>query len=171
MNKNYLLLCILSFLFALYLFPLVTFSPVQSQSGGGREGGRGGGLEITPSVQWSENVDGMFSYCAYEGIVTLDSVNDPQAFCVIPTTDVSFENMESSVDDGINNYVLEQIETPSGLFKDGTPYSICVTFTPQSQNAGFSTVESCQQFTNKKGSHPEEPFINLDEGVKFTNNQ
>lgn len=164
MNKNYLLLlCTLSFLFALYLYPLATFSPVQSQSGGG--------LKITPTVQWGDNIEGTFSYCAYEGTVTLDSVNDPQAFCVIPTEDISFENMKSFVDDGINNYELKQIETPSGLFKDGAPYSICVTFTPQSQDAGFSTAESCQQFTNKKGSHPEEPFINLDEGVKFTNNQ
>ncbi|KAA2283168.1 hypothetical protein [Candidatus Nitrosocosmicus sp. SS] len=163
MNNNYLVLCVLSFLSILYLYPLVTFSPVQSQ--------QGGGLQITPIVQWSENVEGMFSYCAYEGTVTLDSLNDPQAFCVIPTAEVSFENMKAFVDDGIDNYELKKIETPSGLFKDGATYSICVAFTPQSQNAGFSTAESCQQFTNKKGSHPEEPFINLDDGVKFTNNQ
>lgn len=131
----------------------------------------GGGLEITPSVQWSENIDGQFSYCVYEGTVTLDSVNDPQAFCVIPSSETPFENMQSLVDDGINTYEMEQIETPAGLFKDGAPYSVCAMFSPSSpQESGFNSAESCQQFTNKKGSHPEEPFINLDEGVFFRNN-
>lgn len=160
MNKLYLLLCTLTFIFILYLNPISAINPVQAQSGGG--------LKITPSIQWSKNVEGTFSYCAYEGTVTLDSVNDPQAFCIIPTSDTSFENMQSFVDDGIDTYQLKQIETPSGLFKDGAPYSICVTFTPQSQDSGFSTAESCQQFTNKKGSHPEEPFINLDAGTIFS---
>lgn len=27
-----------------------------------------------------------------------------------------------------------------------------------------------EQFTNQKGHNPEEPFVNLDEGVLFTNN-
>ena len=99
-------------------------------------------MEITPSVQWNQNLEGTFSYCVYEGIVTLDSVNDPQAFCVIPTTDLSFENMQSFVDDGINTYELNQIQTPAGLFKDGAPYSVCVTFAPTSQDAGFNTVEA-----------------------------
>ena len=57
------------------------------------------------------------------------------------------------------------------MFKEGAPYSVCATFAPQSQDAGFNTAESCQQFTNQKGDHPEEPFINLDGGVLFTNNQ
>ena len=132
MNNTSLLLCVLSILSILYLYPL-SISPVQSQSGGG--------VEITPSVQWNQNLEGTFSYCVYEGIVTLDSVNDPQAFCVIPTADLSFENMQSFVDDGINTYELNQIQTPAGLFKDGAPYSVCVTFTPTSQDAGFNTVE------------------------------
>lgn len=137
-------------------------APVNSQSGEG--------LEITPSVQWSENVEGTFSYCVYEGTVTLDSVNDPQAFCVIPTSDASFDNMRSLIDDNTEIYEMTSIQTPAGLFKDGAPYSVCVTFSPfSSQDAGFNTAESCQQFTNKKGSHPEEPFINLDEGSFFTN--
>nr|MBA2268024.1 hypothetical protein [Nitrosopumilus sp.] len=50
------------------------------------------------------------------------------------------------------------------------PYSVCVVFAPSSGDAGFTTAESCQQFTNQKGDNPEEPFINLDEGVLFTNN-
>ena len=81
----------------------------------------GEGLEITPSVQWSENLEGTFSYCVYEGTVTLDSVNDPQAFCIVPTSDSSFENMQSLVDDGIDTYEMEPIQTPAGLFKDGAP--------------------------------------------------
>ena len=163
MKNNSLLLCILSLTSLLYLFPL-SANPVQSQSGDG--------LEITPQIQWSENIAGTFSYCVYEGSVTLDSDNDSQAFCVIPTADLSFENMQSFVDDGIDTYKMEQIETPAGLFKDGAPYSVCVAFFPSSpQEAGFNTAESCQQFTNKKGSHPEEPFINLDDGVFFRNNQ
>ena len=97
--------------------------------------------------------------------------NDKTIWSHLPKAINSLIDMESFVDDGINNYELKQIETPPGLFKDGAPYSICVTFTPQSQGSGFSTAESCQQFTNKKGSLPEEPFINLDEGVQFTNNQ
>ena len=157
-----MILSVLSIQFILYLLPL-SIGPVQSQSGDG--------LEITPTVQWSQNLEGTFSYCVYEGTVTLDSVNDPQAFCIIPTTDLSFANMQSFEDDGINTYDLNPIKTPAGLFKDGAPYSVCATFAPQSQDAGFNTAESCQQFTNKKGSHPEEPFINLDEGVLFTNNQ
>ncbi len=162
-NSSLLLLCILSLTSLLYLYPL-SASPVQSQSGDG--------LEITPQIQWSENIGGTFSYCVYEGTVTLDSDNDPQAFCIIPTADLSFENMQSFVDDGIDTYEMEQIETPAGLFKDGAPYSVCVAFFPSSpQEAGFNTAESCQQFTNKKGDNPEEPFINLDEGVFFRNNQ
>jgi hypothetical protein len=90
---------------------------------------------------------------------------------IIPTTDLSFANMQSFEDDGINTYDLNPIKTPAGLFKDGAPYSVCVIFAPQSQDAGFNTTENCQQFTNKKGSHPEEPFINLDERVLFTDNQ
>ena len=113
---------------------------------------------------------GTFSYCVYEGTVTLDSVNDPQAFCVIPTSDLPFQDMQADVNDGKDAYVLNQIETPPGLFKDGAPYSVCVEFAPTSQNAEFTTAESCEQFTNQKGSHPEEPFINLDEGVLFTDN-
>jgi hypothetical protein len=164
MMKNIsLFLCVLSITSILYLYNL-SVSPAQSQSGGG--------LEITPTVQWSENLEGTFSYCVYEGTVTLDSVNDPQAFCIIPTSNSSFQNMQTSVNDNVDTYVLQQIETPAGLFKDGAPYSVCVVFAPFStQDAGFNTAESCQQFTNKKGSHPEEPFINLDDGVLFTNNQ
>ena len=128
------------------------------------------GLEITPSVQWSQNVEGDFTYCVYEGTVTLDSVNDPQAFC-IPNTDTPVENIQSLVDDDIDTYKMEPIHTPAGLFKDGAPYSICVTFFPLSpQDAGFNTAESCQQVTNQKGDHPEEPFINLDDGLFLTNN-
>lgn len=162
MNNISLLLYIISILSVLYLGPL-SISSVQAQSGHG--------LVITPSVQWSQNLEGVFSYCVYEGTVTLDSVNDPQAFCMNPTSDSNIENMQSLVDDQIEIYQLNQITTPAGLFKDGAPYSVCATFTPQSQDAGFNTAENCQQFTNKKGSHPEEPFINLDEGVLFTNNQ
>jgi hypothetical protein len=54
--------------------------------------------------------------------------------------------------------------------KDGAPYSVRVVFAPFSQVAGFNTAENGQQFTNKKGSHPKEPFINLDDGILFTNN-
>ena len=107
--------------------------------------------EITPTVQWSENLAGTFSYCVYEGTVTLDSVNDPQAFCVIPTSDLPFQDMQADVNDGKDTYVLNQIETPPGLFKDGAPYSVCVEFAPTSQNAEFTTAESCEQFTNQKG--------------------
>jgi hypothetical protein len=163
MMKNIsLFLCVLSITSILYLYNL-SVSPAQSQSGGG--------LEITPTVQWSENLEGTFSYCVYEGTVTLDSVNDPQAFCIVPTSNLPFQNMQSSVNDNVDTYVLQLIETPRGLFKDGAPYSVCVVFAPfLPQDAGFSTAESCQQFTNKKGSHPEEPFINLDDGVLLTNN-
>jgi len=145
----------------LYLFPL-SITPVHSQTGGG--------LEITPTVQWSEDLAGTFSYCVYEGNVTLDTTNDPQAFCVIPTSDLPFQNMQAAKNDGIDTYVLNQIVTPQGLFKDGAPYSVCVVFTPSSQNVDFTTAESCEQFTNQKGHSPEEPFINLDDGVLFTNN-
>ncbi|WP_148685726.1 hypothetical protein [Candidatus Nitrosocosmicus hydrocola] len=162
MKNISLLLCFLSIISMLYLYSL-PFNPALSQSGDG--------LEITPSIQWSENIDGQFSYCVYEGTVTLDSGNDAQAFCIIPTSDSSFDNMKSLIDDGIDTYEMEQIETPAGLFKDGAPYSVCVAFFPlSSQESGFNTAESCQQFTNKKGSHPEEPFINLDKGVFFRNN-
>jgi hypothetical protein len=162
MKKNYLLPCIISLVTLLAMNAIDYVTPVSSQSGEG--------LKITPSVQWSENVEGTFSYCVYEGTVTLDSVNDPQAFCVIPTSDGSFDNMQSLVDDNIEIYEMTSIHTPAGLFKDGAPYSVCVTFYPfSSENAGFNSVSSCQQFTNKKGSHPEEPFINLDDGSFFTN--
>lgn len=162
--KNILfLICVFSFASVLFMNAVASVPLINSQSGGG--------LEITPSVQWSENIDGQFSYCVYEGTVTLDSVNDPQAFCVIPSSETPFENMQSLVGDGINTYEMEQIETPAGLFKDGAPYSVCAMFSPFSpQESGFNSAESCQQFTNKKGSHPEEPFINLDEGVFFRNN-
>ena len=163
MKNISLLVCVLSLASILFMNAIASITLVNSQSGEG--------LEITPSIQWSENVEGGFSYCVYEGTVTLDSVNDPQSFCVIPNSDTPFENMQSLVDDGIDTYEMEPIQTPSGLFKDGAPYSLCVVFAPFSpQDAGFNTAESCQQFTNKKGSHPEEPFINLDEGVFFTNN-
>ncbi|HYF98689.1 MAG TPA: hypothetical protein VD815_01215 [Candidatus Saccharimonadales bacterium] len=163
MMKSYLLLCMISISITSILYSNSAFvSTVYSQAGEG--------LEITPSIQWSDNVEGVFSYCVYEGTVTLDSINDPQAFCIIPTSDTPFENMQSFVDDGIDTYTMEQIETPAGLFKDGAPYSVCVTFSPFSpQDSGFNLVESCQQFTNKKGDNPEEPFINLDEGVFSTN--
>lgn len=130
-----------------------------------------GGLKISPIVQWSFDIDGVFSYCVYEGTVTLDSVNDPQPFCIIPNDESSFENVFSNVNDGVDTYSLDQIETPRGLFKDGSPYSVCVALTPSSPNAGFNTAESCQTFTNKLGKHIEEPFINLDDGVFFTNTQ
>ncbi len=160
--KNILMLvCIISITSILYLYPLSGI-PVHSQSGGG--------LEITPTVQWRENLAGTFSYCVYEGIVTLDSVNDPQAFCMIPTPDLPFQNMQAEVNDNIDTYQMNQIETPPGLFKDGAPYSVCVEFSPSSQDAEFTTAISCEQFTNQKGNNPEEPFINLDEGVLFTNN-
>ena len=160
MMKNIsLLLCVLSITSILYLYNL-SVSPAQSQSGNG--------LEITPTVQWGEKLEGTFSYCVYEGTVTLDSVNDPQAFCIVPTSNSSFQNMQSSVNDNVDTYVLQQIETPPGLFKDGAPYSVCVVFAPLSpQEAGFNTAESCQQFTNQRGDNPEEPFINLDDGVLF----
>ena len=43
----------------------------------------GDGLEITPAVQRSQNLEGTFSYCVYEG-KSLVLINDLQAFCVIP---------------------------------------------------------------------------------------
>ena len=163
MKNISLLVCVLSLASILFMNAITSITLVNSQSGGG--------LEITPSVQWSENVEGGFSYCVYEGTVTLDSVNDPQAFCIVPKADSSFENMQSLVDDGIDTYKMEPIQTPAGLFKDGAPYSVCVVFSPFSpQEAGFNTAESCQQFTNQKGDHPEEPFINLDDGLFLTNN-
>lgn len=161
MKNIFLLLCFFSIASILYWNPVLV-TPVQSQSGDG--------LEITPRVQWNENVEGIFSYCVYEGTVTLDSVNDPQAFCIIPTANSPFENMQSVVNDGIDTYVLAKIETPPGLFKDGAPYSVCVTFAPLSTDAGFTTTENCQQFINQKGDNPEEPFVNLNDGVRFTNN-
>jgi hypothetical protein len=163
MKNISLLVCVLSLASILFMNAITSITLVNSQSGGG--------LEITPSVQWSENVEGGFSYCVYEGMVTLDSANDPQAFCIVPNSDTSFENMQSLVDDGIDTYKMEPIQTPAGLFKDGAPYSVCVTFSPFSpQEAGFNTAESCQQFTNQRGDHPEEPFINLDDGLFLTNN-
>jgi hypothetical protein len=163
MKNISLLVCVLSLASILFMNAITSITLVNSQSGGG--------LEITPSVQWSENVEGGFSYCVYEGMVTLDSANDPQAFCIVPNSDTSFENMQSLVDDGIGTYKMEPIQTPAGLFKDGAPYSVCVTFSPFSpQEAGFNTAESCQQFTNQRGDHPEEPFINLDDGLFLTNN-
>ena len=142
MKNISLLLCVLSITSISYMYN-VSVSPAQSQSGGG--------LEITPTVQWSENLEGTFSYCVYKGTVTLDSVNDPQAFCIVPTSNLPFQNIQSSVNDNVDTYVLQQIETPPGLFKDGAPYSVCVVFAPlSSQDAGFNTAESCQQFTNKK---------------------
>ena len=66
--------------------------------------------------------------------------------------------------------MLNQIKIPPGLFKDGAPYSVCVEFAPTLQNAEFTTAESYEQFTNQKGDNSEEPFINLDKGVLFTNN-
>ncbi len=158
-----LLVCALSLASILFMNAIASITLVNSQSGEG--------LEITPSIQWSENLEGAFSYCVYEGTVTLDSVNDPQAFCIIPTPDSSFQNMQTSVNDNVDTYMLNPIETPSGLFKDGAPYSVCVEFAPFSpQEAGFNTAESCQQFTNQRGDNPEEPFINLDDGIFFTNN-
>jgi hypothetical protein len=163
MKKISLLICVISLASILSMNTIASVTPGNSQSGEG--------LEITPSVQWSENVEGGFSYCVYEGMVTLDSANDPQAFCIVPNSDTSFENMQSLVDDGIDTYKMEPIQTPAGLFKDGAPYSVCVTFSPFSpQEAGFNTAESCQQFTNQRGDHPEEPFINLDDGLFLTNN-
>ena len=163
MKKISLLICVISLVSILYLNTITSVTPVNSQSGGG--------LEITPSVKWTENVEGTFSYCVYEGTVTLDSVNDPEAFCIVPSSDTPFENMQALVGDGIDTYEMEAIQTPSGLFKDGAPYSVCVMFSPfLPQEAGFNTAESCQQFTNQKGDHPEEPFINLDDGLFSTNN-
>ena len=163
MKKISLLICVVSLASILSINTIASVTPGNSQSGEG--------LEITPSVQWSENVEGTFSYCVYEGTVTLDSVNDPQAFCIVPTSDTPFENMQSLVDDGIDTYEMEPIQTPAGLFKDGTLYSVCVMFSPfLPQEAGFNTAESCQQFTNQKGDHPEEPLINLDDGLFSTNN-
>ena len=158
MKNIHLLIYVVSMTSILFVNTIAFVTPASSQSGEG--------LEITPSVQWSENVEGVFSYCVYEGTVTLESVNDPQAFCIIPSPDTPFESMRSFIDDGVDTYPMEQIETPPGLFKDGAPYSVCVAFSPFSpQDAGFNTTESCQQFTNKKGDHPEEPFINLDDGL------
>jgi hypothetical protein len=161
MKNISLLICVISLTSVLYLYPL-SVSPAQSQSGDG--------LEITPIVQLSEDVEGNFSYCVYEGNVTLETEGDSQAFCFIPAANLSFENMQSFVNDEIDTYRLSEIETPPGLFKDGAPYSVCVAFAPSTQDAGFNLAKSCQQFTNKKGSHPEEPFINLDEGVFFRSN-
>ena len=163
MKKISLLVCVISLASILSMNTIASITLGNSQSGEG--------LEITPSVQWSENVEGTFSYCVYEGTVTLDSVNDPQAFCIVPNSDTPFENMQSLVDDGIDTYEMEPIQTPAGLFKDGALYSVCVMFSPfLPQEAGFNTAESCQQFTNQKGDHPEEPFINLDDGLFSTNN-
>ena len=94
MKKISLLICVISLASILSMNTIASVTPGNSQSGEG--------LEITPSVQWSENVEGTFSYCVYEGTVTLDSVNDPQAFCIVPTSDTPFENMQSLVDDGID---------------------------------------------------------------------
>ena len=163
MKNISLLVCVLSLASILSMNAIASITLVNSQSGEG--------LEITPSIQWNENLEGTFSYCVYEGTVTLDSLNDPQAFCIVPTSDSSFQNMQTSVNDNRDTYVLNPIETPSGLFKDGAPYSVCVVFAPFSpQEAGFNTAESCQQFTNQRGDNPEEPFINLDDGVFFTSN-
>ena len=154
MKNISLLVCVLSIASILYVNTITSITPVISQSGGG--------LEITPSVQWSENVEGGFSYCIYEGTVTLDWVNDPQAFCIVPTCDSSFQNMQARVNDSVDTYVIQQIETPAGLFKDGAPYSVCVMFSPFSpQEAGFNTAESCQQFTNKKGVIQKNPSSTL----------
>jgi hypothetical protein len=97
MMKNIsLLLCVLSITSILYLYNLPVI-PAQSQSGGG--------FEITPTVQWGENLEGTFSYCVYEGTVTLDSVNDPQAFCIVPTSNLPLQNVQSSVNDNVDTYV------------------------------------------------------------------
>lgn len=122
------------------------------------------GLKISPIVQWSDEVGGNFSYCVYEGVVTLDSVNDPQPYCLIPSNETSFENIFAATNDGIDTYHLDQIVTPPGLFKDGSPYSVCVTFFPSSKDVNYSSVEACQTFRNTPGSHIEEPIVNLDDG-------
>ncbi|HEX5186657.1 MAG TPA: hypothetical protein VFV86_07175, partial [Nitrososphaeraceae archaeon] len=98
MNKIFLLVCVISVVSVLSINTIASISFVNAQSGEG--------LEITPSVQWSENVEGTFSYCVYEGTVTLDSTNDPEAFCIVPTSDTPFENMQSLVNDGINTYEM-----------------------------------------------------------------
>ena len=122
------------------------------------------GAAITPEVQWSNNVEGVLSYCVYEGIVTLDSVNDPQAFCVIPTDDEPFESMHVNVNDDRDMYKLETIRLPDDVFVE--KYSVCVTFSPSSpQEAGFNIAERCQTFNFEDENRNEEPLINLDEGA------
>ena len=66
MKKISLLIYVISLASILSMNTIASVTPGNSQSGEG--------LEITPRVQWSENVEGTFSYCVYEGTVTLDSV-------------------------------------------------------------------------------------------------
>ncbi len=126
------------------------------------------GLKITPIITWSDNVDGTFSYCVFEGVVALDTnVDNVDRYCQIPSDNPSLQKMYAFANDNIDTYELDQIQTPRGVIKDGTNYSVCVTFTPSQDNAGYNGAESCQTFVNKLGSHPEEPLLNLDSGATF----
>ena len=121
------------------------------------------GLKITPTVRWSDNNEGNFSYCVYEGRVTLyTDLSNMQSFCLDPSADPSLKGMHAYANDNKDAYRLDQIQTPVGVIKDGANYSICAQFTPSQPNAGYNFAVGCQTFTNKLGSHIEYPFINLD---------
>ncbi len=121
------------------------------------------GLKIVPTVRWSDNNEGIFSYCVYEGTVTLyTDLSNIQSFCKDPSVDLTVKSMHAYVNDNTNTYRLDQIQTPVGVIKDGTNYSICAQFTPSQPNAGYDFAVGCQTFTNKLGSHVEYPVINLD---------
>ena len=131
-----------------------------------------GGLNITPTVKWGNNAEGNFMYCVYEGTVTLETdLSNIRPYCKDPTTDPSLKMMHAYANDGVDIYNLDQIQTPRGIIKDGTAYSICVQFTPSLPNAGYSFAVGCHTFTNTLGSHIEKPFIDLDSEATFNGMQ
>jgi hypothetical protein len=156
----------LSFIFTMLLLffsfsstNILVISQVYSQSSG---------LKITPTIVWSDNVDGIFSYCVFEGVVALDTnVDNVSRYCVDPSQNPSLQKLHAFTNDNIDTYQFDQIQTPRGAIKDGTNYSVCVTFAPSQNNAGYNGAESCQTFVNTIGSHPEEPLINLDDAARF----
>ena len=149
---------IISFLLSTFLlFHFVDINTVYSSSEG---------PFVTPVIQWSYNLEGVFSYCVYEGVVTLESVNDPQAFCIIPTSDEPFENMQSTSNDDRNNYELTTQILPED-FDDTEEYTVCVTFSSTSKDIEDTIIEKCQTFNFEDNTQSQKPTINLDEAAEF----
>jgi hypothetical protein len=154
-----IILLIVFLLSPFLLFHLIDANKIYSQSDE---------PSITPVIQWTSDLEGTFSYCVYEGTVTLDSVNDPQAFCIVPDETSSFEGMQVSANDDTDEYELVGQILPEDMFEYGALYSVCVVFAPFSpQDAGYDIAERCQTFNFEDNNLSEEPLINLDEGILF----